>query len=144
MRAASRIDKNDKEKQELVSKVLKAFDTDMAKNIGFIRAMLEKGKIEDLSMFTKEVNRTKFFSDTQTLVNDFVSLPEPQAKEWPKVQQNQNEQLTNEQKETNKPNDMQIQKQEEAFNSAAANTTTANKKYPASHYRKYTRIRLLV
>ena len=60
MRAASRIDKNDKEKQELVSKALKAFDTDITKNIGFIRAMLEKGKIEDLSMFTKEVNRTKF------------------------------------------------------------------------------------
>ncbi|MCX4084693.1 Ulp1 family isopeptidase [Rickettsia hoogstraalii] len=105
LRAASRIDKNDKEKQELVSKALKAFDTDMAKNIGFIRAMLEKGKIEDLSMFTKEVNRTKFFSDTQTLVNDFVPLPEPQAIEWPKVQQNQNEQLPNDQKELTKQNE---------------------------------------
>ncbi|GAA5251790.1 Ulp1 family isopeptidase [Candidatus Rickettsia kedanie] len=66
-------------------------------------------------MFTEEVNRTKFFSDTQILINDFVPLPEPQAKEWPKVQQNQNEQLTNEQKETNKQNDMQLQKQEEAL-----------------------------
>lgn len=116
LRAASRIDKNDKEKQELVSKALKAFDTDMAKNIGFIRAMLEKGKIEDLSMFTKEVNRTKFFSDTQTLVNDFVPLPEPQAIEWPKVQQNQNEQLPNDQKELTKQNDdTQPQKQEEVL-----------------------------
>lgn len=115
MRAASRVDKNDKEKQGLVSKALKAFDTDIAKNTAFIRAMLEKGKIEDLSMFTKEVNRTKFFSDTQTLVNNFVPLPEPQAIEWPKVQQNQNEQLTNEQKETNKQNDIQPQKQEEVL-----------------------------
>ncbi|AAY60963.1 unknown [Rickettsia felis URRWXCal2] len=115
LRAASRVDKNDKEKQGLVSKALKAFDTDIAKNTAFIRAMLEKGKIEDLSMFTKEVNRTKFFSDTQTLVNNFVPLPEPQAIEWPKVQQNQNEQLTNEQKETNKQNDIQPQKQEEVL-----------------------------
>ncbi|CAK6511374.1 hypothetical protein [Rickettsia helvetica] len=86
LRAASRVDKNEKEKQELVSKALKAFDTDMAKNTAFIRAMLDKGKIEDLSMFAKEADRTKFLSDTQTIINDFVSLPELQAKEWPKVQ----------------------------------------------------------
>ncbi|WP_231555798.1 hypothetical protein [Rickettsia hoogstraalii] len=61
--------------------------------------------IQILRMFTKEVNRTKFFSDTQTLVNDFVPLPEPQAIEWPKVQQNQNEQLPNDQKELTKQND---------------------------------------
>ncbi|KJW02050.1 hypothetical protein REIP_0050 [Rickettsia endosymbiont of Ixodes pacificus] len=72
--------------------------------------MLDKGKIEDLSMFAKEADRTKFLSDTQTIINDFIPLPEPQAKEWPKVQQNQNEQLTNEQKEVNKQNDMQPQK----------------------------------
>lgn len=37
----------------------------MAKNTAFIRAMLDKGKIEDLSMFAKEADRTKFLSDTQ-------------------------------------------------------------------------------
>ena len=87
----------------------------MEENTAFIRSMLDKGKMEDLSIVTKEADRTKFLSDTQTIINDFISLPEPQAKEWPEVQQNQNEQLTNDQQEVNKQNDTQPQKQEEAL-----------------------------
>lgn len=74
----------------------------MEENTAFIRSMLDKGKMEDLSIVTKEADSTKFLSDTQTIINDFVSLPEPQAQEWPEVQQNQNEQLTNDQQEVNK------------------------------------------
>ncbi|WP_419089334.1 hypothetical protein [Rickettsia conorii] len=53
----------------------------MEENTAFIRSMLDKGKMEDLSIVTKEADRTKFLSDTQTIINDFISLPEPQAKE---------------------------------------------------------------
>ncbi|BDU60094.1 hypothetical protein FLA4_05040 [Candidatus Rickettsia kotlanii] len=74
----------------------------MEDNTAFIHSILDKGKMEDLSIVTKEADRTKFLSDTQTIINDFVSLPEPQAKEWPEVQQNKNEQLTNDQQEVNK------------------------------------------
>lgn len=88
----------------------------MEENTAFIHSMLDKGKMEeDLSIVTKGTDRTKFLSDTQTIINDFVSLPELQAKEWPEVQQNQNEQLTNDQQEVNKQNDTQPQKQEEAL-----------------------------
>ncbi|WP_085065636.1 hypothetical protein [Rickettsia peacockii] len=90
------------EEQKLLLKVHKVYSTEMEENTAFIRSMLDKGKMEDLSIVTKEADRTKFLSDTQTIINDFVSLPELQAKEWPEVQQNQNEQLTNNQQEVNK------------------------------------------
>ncbi|MFV9843131.1 MAG: hypothetical protein AB8U88_01730 [Rickettsia conorii subsp. raoultii] len=62
-------------------KVHKVYSTKMEENTAFIRSMLDKGKMEDLSIVTKEADRTKFLSDTQTIINDFISLPEPQAKE---------------------------------------------------------------
>ncbi|AFC74293.1 hypothetical protein [Rickettsia parkeri] len=75
------------EEQKLLLKVHKVYSTEMEENTVFIRSMLDKGKMEDLSIVTKEADRTKFLSDTQTIINDFVSLPELQAKEWPEVQQ---------------------------------------------------------
>lgn len=44
LRAASRIDKNDKEKQELISKALKAFDADIAKILLLYVQCLKKAK----------------------------------------------------------------------------------------------------
>ncbi|MCZ6903761.1 MAG: hypothetical protein O7C59_11750 [Rickettsia endosymbiont of Ixodes persulcatus] len=87
----------------------------MEENIAFISSMLDKGKMEDLSIFTKAADRVKFLKNTQTIINDFVPLPQLQAMQSQKVQQNQNEQLPNDQKELTKQNDTQQQAQEEAL-----------------------------
>lgn len=93
---------NLQEEQKLLLKIQEVYDTKMKENTAFIRSMLDKGRMEDLSIVTKEANRTKFLSDTHIIIDDFVPPSNPQAEQQVNNQQ-EIVQYQTEQQHNNKP-----------------------------------------